>query len=57
MVPYSMVRNLITKAVMDATTTDDKIVVYVKEHENGCEICFWMKQNRKSMLKIRGTLR
>jgi len=33
MVPYSMARSLITKAVMDATTTDDEIFVYVKGHE------------------------
>jgi len=30
---YSMVRNLITKTVMGTTTTDDKIVVYIKEQE------------------------
>jgi len=28
-----MARSLITKAVMMGTTTDDEIVVYVKEHE------------------------
>jgi len=33
MVPY-MARSLITKAVMGAMTTNDKIVVYVKRHEN-----------------------
>jgi len=33
MVPYSMARSLITKVMMDATTTDDKIVVYIKGHE------------------------
>jgi len=33
MVPsYNMARSLITKAVMDATTTNDKIFVY-KRHE------------------------
>jgi len=33
MVPYSMARNLIIKAVIGAMTTDEKIVVYVKRHE------------------------
>jgi len=30
MIPNSMARNLITMAVMDAMTTDDKIVMYVR---------------------------
>jgi len=32
--------------------TDDKIVVYVKGHENSCGICSWMKRDRKSMFII-----
>jgi len=54
MVPYSVARNLITMAVMDATT-DDKMVVYVKgleKRERSCRICTWVKRNRNSMLKI-----
>jgi len=32
-VPYRMVKSLITKAVMGTPTTNDNIIVYIKEHE------------------------
>jgi len=33
MIPYSMAKSLIAETVMGATTTYDKITVYIKEHE------------------------
>jgi len=53
MVLYSMARGLITKMVMGGTTTDDKIVVYIKEHEK--RKWLWnllLDEAKKSMLKI-----
>ncbi|XP_036150659.1 uncharacterized protein LOC118648448 [Monomorium pharaonis] len=39
LIPHSMARSLITKAVMGTTATDDEILVYVK----GCEKREWLR--------------
>jgi len=53
MVLYSMARDLTTKIMMGGTMNDNKIVVYVKEHEK--REWLWdllLDEARKSMLKI-----